>query len=170
MILLKMFIAILDGQFTDLNSGKSDPSGIDKMGFFELIIFLLKNNIDGLIAKVEEFQNTPGKNCIERAFKSLTDKALRLIKLIKSILLGSELDKNEKKRLKEAKDKNVMKVKLKYNKDLEEEKKREQNLDGLEYYINRGVVHHKKRIEEDEDDVHEGKILEYYLSNRRCRQ
>lgn len=171
MILLKMFIAILDGQFTDLNSGKSDPSGIDKMGFFELIIFLLKNNIDGMIAKVEKFteekkddeededpnKKKKKKHFAERAIKYLTKKLLSLIKLIKSILLGSELGEDEKNRLKKAKEKNVMNVKLKYVKNVEEEKKREENLDGLEYYIKGGVIPQKKKDEDEDADIMEGK-------------
>ncbi len=133
-----MFIAILDGQFTELSS---DEGAKDNKGFFELIISIIvekyatKNN-------KETYETIPPnagtmlklKIKTTNTLKKLREFVVRQAKIILFGRDGRDADPEEKAKLKEEMQRNMMDAKLKFEKKDDED--RDAALQDVQMYLN----------------------------------
>ena len=133
-----MFIAILDGQFTEITS---DDSAKDDKGFFELIIHIIiekyasSNNTEpdeALPPNAGRFKKLSFK--ITKTLKKLRDFVVRQAKLIVFGHDGRDANPEEKAKLNEEKQKNKMDAELKFDKNDDED--REAALQDVQMYLN----------------------------------
>lgn len=155
MILLKMFIAILDGQFTETTEKGNDDAGAN-LGFVDLIVQIGTETVMKYVKIFTNEKKDPNEipyeklNRRQKIFRKGKAYFKKLITLLQELLIGGSMSKEETDKLQKAAEKNVMKVNLDFKKDFRED--RTVGLDDLKFYINADGDGKRKTIKKNDED------------------